>query len=181
MVVIAIIAILAAVAVPLLVRDTAEGDFEKGFNTIARVIQRAKYEALSNREDRALIITPDATDPDTLQLEAHPVGATTGAVVHRTEMPRDVKIAGILMGAQVNAGNTPNTSCTTMTIRYSAVNDVMVTGNCSVALGTCNAINCDSALCSCSVTLFVESANHNHRARIVIYQATGFARRLEKW
>jgi Tfp pilus assembly protein FimT len=181
MAVVAIIAILAAVAIPLLVRDTAEGDFEKGYSTLARAIQKAKYEALSNREDRAVIITPSATDPDQIQIDAIPVGTATGATLHRTAMPRDVKIAGILMGARVNSGNTPNASCTSITVRYSAVNDVMVTGSCSTALGNCNSTDCDAGLCACSVTLFVESESHANRARIVIYQATGYARRLEKW
>lgn len=178
MIVVAIIAILAAVAIPAFTRDTAEADYNKLVQTFAQDQQRAKFEAISSKEDRALLFNASIA----YQLVAMMPGETTTgnyAQLRGTAAPPNTEIKGFTLGAKTAPGNTPLAIFPTE-IRFSAVSNVDVRGN---GLGSCPPAgpSCNAAFCPCSITVYFHTLDDRYRSRTVIYAGTGFAERFEGW
>ena len=185
LVVVAILALLAAIAIPAFTRDTIESKYNEMLNTFAQEIQRAKFEALSSKEDRALIFTSKTT----YQLMAMTPGDTTGpyAQLRALTVPQDMEIAGFSIGANTTSGSTPAVTPAgapnDVEIRFTAISDVEVRGT---GLGNCGGVNCGAGLCPCSITIYLHNTGpggtvDTYRHRFVIYRGTAHAERLEGW
>jgi Tfp pilus assembly protein PilE len=177
MVVIAILAILVAVAIPAFTRDTAESKYNQLMDALLQEQQRAKFEAISSKEDRSLLFT-STTAYQLVAMTPGEVTTTNYAQLRALVAPPDTEITGFNLGAKRTPGNTPLAIFPTE-IRFSPVSDVDVRGN---GLGTCPGGDpCDTSFCACSVTLFLRSTDDRYKHRVVIYGGTGYAERLEGW
>lgn len=177
LIVVVIIAILAAVAIPAFTRDTAEADYNRLVNTFAQDQQRAKFEAISSKEDRALLLNATTV----YQLVAMTAGETTTtnyALLRTTATPPNTEIVGFKLGAQIAPGSTPAAIFPTE-IRFSPVSDVDVRGS---GLGSCpGGSSCNTNFCACSITIYFHTTDDRFRSRVVIHRSTGFAERFEGW
>jgi prepilin-type N-terminal cleavage/methylation domain-containing protein len=176
MVVVAIIAILVAGAVVVFSRNTAKADYDKLVARLTQDVQWAKYDAISSKEDRAIIFnTKIQYEVDSVQ----PGTDTNYALLRRQDISGDVEVTNVVIGALTAAGNSPSTTFNVAEIRFTAVGDVELKG---AGLSPCPGTSavCTSR-CACSGTIFLRSVNDRYKHRIVIYQSTGYSQLLEGW
>jgi prepilin-type N-terminal cleavage/methylation domain-containing protein len=168
MVVLIIIAILAAVAVPSFSRDSVQADHERLARQLLQDIQMARHEAIAARDNRALLFSGKRY----WQLVAVAPGSTVFARLREQTVAGEVEIAGFLLGAHTGSPNIP-VECSSVELRFSALGDVAACGDalpCSTSPPEPNAL-----------TIFLQSTDGRHRSRIAVYQSTGHPRLLQGW
>ena len=177
--VLVMVAILVAMAIPAF-RDRGKGDFEKLVDQLAQDLQSARFQAISAKELRVISINTGArsyslnsVDPSTavsaqLRIQPFPTGPA----------PRGAEVAGYQTGA-AEAGRSAPRASATVDIRFSMIGDLQVQGP-GLANGPTSGDAC-TAYCACSITVFLHSLDDRHRARLIVYKTTGYARRLEGW
>lgn len=169
MLVLAIVAVLAAVAVPVLSRDSAEDELRRYVRVLVGDLRRARYEALSSREDRVIMIS-DATH---FRLEAVVPGGTAPVAIKRAEQaPNRVEISGVLKTAAEPGSSYTAPGTTPAQIRFNALNEVQVETGASAA----TALPLPG-----SATIFLQTTDGQHQARIVVFGTTAYARVYQGW
>jgi prepilin-type N-terminal cleavage/methylation domain-containing protein len=169
MVVLVIIAVLAAIAVPALTRDTSEADFRSFVRRLAQDLHRARIEAISQREDRAIVLA--AGPPSSYRLEAVIATPLTRSALEQPVLaPEGVRIAGVLAQAAEPGNSYTPPGALPAEIRFGATSAASV----EVGASTGNVTNGPA-------TVFVETADGRRRARIVVYGTTGYARTHFSW
>jgi prepilin-type N-terminal cleavage/methylation domain-containing protein len=168
MVVVAMIAILIAVALPALTRDDSGMQITKYSNEFARDVQRARMEAISSRQDRAIWMTASSYQLGSLM-------GSTFSVIYQRRAPVKVQITDVKkIQAVAWAGYTPGTVATapisgTMKIRFLATGGIMVDTS-----GT-------GTETSDPVSVFFRTVNGERKARLVIYRTTSNSKLYEDW
>lgn len=166
MAVVAILAVLAMIAVPALSGDSSDAAFERYVTQFARDIQRAHTEAISSAEDRTITFSSAGYAVNALVPGTPPVES----VLYRRRAGPHIRSTNFLsMAADRGRTYTPPTSGMTgsATLRFNG------TGGLSMLQGG-NFV--DSA-----VTIFFEADSGDRFARLVIYQATCFAKVYWEW
>ena len=166
LVVVVILALLAAIAVPALTRDNEEARFNKYVTTFMRDIQRVRYEAISTKEDRALVI--GATSYQLIMYTGAPPGVPF--MQELREAPVDVTVADVLaVNAMPGMTYTPpsGTMGGTKLVRFNG------TGNMQVNVG--------SGLQNLTASIFFKSGSGLYKKRVVIFPATAYADLYDKW
>lgn len=166
LVVVTILAVLAALAIPTFGRDRSEEDFKRTVRQLAQDLRRLHYEAISSREHRSIVITAAG---DRYSLNAVVPGTTTMSSLRREVLPETVIVAGVLERAA-----TPGTSYTPP---GSLPAEVRFTGTADVQAEA----GSNSAPSDSSATIFLREVHNRYRARIVVYQTTAYIRVYERW
>ena len=178
MAVVAIVAVLGAVAIPVLTRDDIGGRFKRAVRQVSQDLQRARYEALSNREHRAIDVLASLHD---YQLQAAVPGLTTRSLLTRRQLEQRIE----LYAATTDAAHPDNASATIPTappgstenlpfeIQFTSTSEVWAKQH---SPGSAVLEPSDAT----AVTLWLRALDANnkpmHRARIVISGATGYTR-----
>jgi prepilin-type N-terminal cleavage/methylation domain-containing protein len=176
MAVVAIVAILGAVALPALTRDDIQSRFKRSVRQFAQDLQRARYESLSNREHRSI----DLVDRHNYQLQAVVPGVTplSRALLASRRTEQRIEIYAITR----QAAHPDNASATIPApddglpaeIQFTSTSEVWAKAN--ATLGTDILEPADAT----SVTVWMRAMDATntvvHQARIVLYQATGYAK-----
>lgn len=163
----AIVAALAAIAVPALNSEESEGEFRRFVHQLAQDMTRARHEAISSREDRAIYIT----SKQRYQLEATlPNQSRSSAILQQpTATSERIEISGVLSSAaEPGSSYSPPSSFTPTEIRFTGTNTVEV-GNGS------------TAPTSSSASIFIRTLDDQYKARIVAMQHTGYTRVYFDW
>lgn len=171
LVTVAILALLAAVAAPAFNRDNSEAEFKRYVTRLSQDIHRARFEALSSREERTIFIA--SATPSSYSYEAVvPRTLTMSRLKQDERAPDEVEIAGVLGQAAE-----PGTSYTApgelpAEIRFTGLNTVEVS----------RGLNAGTVLpLPSSCTIFLRTRDGVHQARIVIHGTTAHARVYEGW
>jgi len=181
MVIVVILAVLALIAIPAFNRDTSKADYDRFIHQLAQDLQRAKFEAISSKENTSMKVTFASSSYMVSSLTpASGAPPYTYAQLRTNTAPPQVLIAGFLLGAQTTPGNTPDTSLATVELLFSPVSDVI-----PIATGkNCGGANCEqppAASCNCPMTLFLKTADNKTKHRIIIYNQTGYTQQMEGW
>ncbi|MCC6751339.1 MAG: prepilin-type N-terminal cleavage/methylation domain-containing protein [Deltaproteobacteria bacterium] len=165
MVVVVILGILAMVAVPAMQRDSKEDNFNKFVNQFIHDLLRARHEATGSREDRSVMLYSTSR----YTLEAVLPGSSTVATLRDVSAPTGVQLSGAVLTTVLPGASTPTPTAPPAQVRY---------------LGTGTVQACTGSACTAAnnaVTIFFQTTDALHRARVVIYQSTGYARRYKGW
>jgi prepilin-type N-terminal cleavage/methylation domain-containing protein len=167
MVVLLIVAVLAAVAIPSFSRDSEEHDFERYVHTIAQDIRLAHHQAMSSREDYRLMINGSG-------YEVHALVNNVPSLVARRPAPNRVVVADVRNYSTMswNTGYGVPAAATTLAsnkeLRFFGL------GNMQVDVG--------GGLTDDSATIFLRSTGAKQlQARIVVFPATSKPTLLQKW
>lgn len=176
MVVVVILGITAMIAVPALTRDTSESEFKRFVRELAQDMQRARYEAISTREDRSLVFQQS---PNQYTLNGVIPGENTLAVLKTRLSPPRVEIYEVYDSA-AEAGTsysapTGDPANFPAEIRFTGINVVHTEKGALIAAGS--ALGADGK----SATVFIRTTDDKHKARIVIYRMTGYSRTYYRW
>lgn len=175
LVAIAILALLAAVATPTLTRDSTQSDFRGYVRRVAEDLRRARYEALSSREDRLVFVPDPVGARTTYELQAVIPGqpAASPVLIKRPEQaPERVEIAGVLSQAAEPGKTYTPPGVLPAEIRFTGLNTV------EVGLGASAA---SAPPVPSSATLFVQTSDGHHRARVVVFGTTAHVRVYDGW
>lgn len=172
LVVVLILATLAAITVPALVRDDRADEFERYVRTLNQDLQRARYEAIARRDDRAIYIPLNTGLPTSYSLQAVTTSPTlTRSLLKQSEIaPEEVVIAGVLPTAAAPSSSYTPPGALPAEIRFNA------TGSVQLEVGSSTGTVQDG-----SATIFLRTADGSRSARIVVYQATGYSRIHPSW
>lgn len=162
MVIVVILALLALIAIPAFNRDTSKADYDRFMHQLAQDLQRAKFEAISSKENTRMAFGFTAT----YTLSSVAGGVST--VIRSNIAPVNVQLSGYKLNVQA-AGNSAGMLTSALTLEFSPVSDVMVVPA------------SPATPYSSSVTLYAQTADTKNRARIIIYAATGYTQRMEGW
>jgi prepilin-type N-terminal cleavage/methylation domain-containing protein len=177
--VVVIVTVLAAIAIPRLSRDQNKADFEKLVNQLVGDLQEARFQAVANKDWREIQIVTNPGTPRYMVNSVDPNTAVTATL--RTQfLPANGQVAGYLSGAKDNGINVPMASVNTQ-IRFSMTNAVSMSGATMAGCPGSGAVCAAPTFCDCSVTIFLQSNDTKHRARLVVYLSTGYTRRVEGW
>jgi type II secretory pathway pseudopilin PulG len=175
MVVVAIVALIAAVVTPALTRDTAEADFRSYVRRVATDMRRARYEALSSREDRLVFFPAPAGGRTTHELQAVIPGqpAASPVLIQKPQQaPERIRVAGVIsQSAEPGKTYTPP-GVLPAEIRFTGLNTV------EVGLG---ASATSAPPVPSSATVFVQTSDGRHRARVVVFGTTAHVRVYDGW
>ncbi|MCB9558399.1 MAG: prepilin-type N-terminal cleavage/methylation domain-containing protein [Deltaproteobacteria bacterium] len=167
MVTIAILAILAAVAVPAFSRDSNNETFDRALRWVSWTIRRGVAEAGASREDRALRFLGTGV----VQFESVAVGTTSYGLLQRSDWD-GARIAKPIVAL---CAAIPQSSCSSTSGDSTAEIRISGTGEISACLGS----GCTVA--DNAVSVFLETTDSTKRARIVVYRTTGNVRVYEGW
>ena len=178
MVVLVMAGILIAVAIPTLSRDQAKSDFEKLVGQLSADLQAARFQAISAKDWREINIQKplasyylNSVDPTTL----------VTALLRTQPFPANVEVAGFMSGAKDGAGVVTLCTGSPTVVRFSMTGALQINGpdlgNCPGVGSSCSGVN----VCTCSFTIFLHTLDDRYRSRLVIYQSTGYSRRVENW
>lgn len=176
MAVVAIVAILGAVALPALTRDDIDSRFKRAVRQFAQDLQRARYEALSNREHRSI----DILGLHSYELQAVVPGVTplSRALLASRQLEQRIELYAVTLEA-AHPDNTTATIPSSPTgtpaeIQFTSTSEVwaLIHSPGAAALTPDNA----TSLTVWMRALAADGTTPLHRARIVLYQATGYAR-----
>ena len=167
MVVVVILALLAAIAVPMLTRDDEQERFEKFVSTFMRDLQKQRFTAISTREDRLLEISGNAYQLMTM-VKGVPI-----ATMEQREAPVSCFVAGVNLG---NPSGMPGNS-------YSVPSVAPMSGSQRVGFqGTGGAqVYSGTSWQSLPATIFFGTTSGTHKKRIVIFPATAYAALYQDW
>ncbi len=179
MAVVAIVAVLGAVAVPALTRDDIESRFKRVVRQFAQDLQRARYEALSNREHRSI----DLLDSHSYQLQAVVPDVTplSRALQSSRQLEQRIEVYAVTL----EAAHPDNSSATVPTPAVGASTNLPAEIQFTATSEVWAQIHTPGAAAltpshATSVTIWmraIDGANNViHRARVVLYQTTGYAR-----
>ena len=175
LVVLAIVALLAAVTTPTLTRDATRSDFRSYVRRVAEDLRRARYEALSSREDRLVYVPDPLGGRTTHELQAVIPGqpAASPVLIKRPEeAPERIQIAGVIsLAAEPGKTYTPP-GVLPAEIRFTGLNTV------EIGLGASAA---SAPPVPSSATLFVQTNDGQHRARVVVFGTTAHVRVYDGW
>ncbi|MCB9554824.1 MAG: prepilin-type N-terminal cleavage/methylation domain-containing protein [Deltaproteobacteria bacterium] len=166
LVVVTILGILAAVAVPAFTGDDNKGRFDRYARMVVQDLVRAKVEAASSREDRAVQLFSTGRG---YAVSAMVPGSANFSLLRRVDTPEQVVFAGVAKCAATPENN----SCTAALAQLPADIRISGTGSVTVCFGTA----CDQT----SATVFVKTADGNYQGRAVIYGTTGFVKQYQGW
>jgi prepilin-type N-terminal cleavage/methylation domain-containing protein len=171
MVVVAIVALLAAVAVPALSRDDSAQQIARYSSQFARDVQRARAEAISSREDRALLI--EGTNYR-YGIPIPPAGTSISELARR-QAPVKVVVTDVqaIESTPWNTGYNPGgvataTLSTTRRIRF------LATGGIQIDVPGPGYVESPASV-------FFRSTNGEYTARVTIFRTTGFFKLYDKW
>ena len=182
MVVVAIVAVVAAVAVPTITRDNTEARFKGFVRELAQDLTRARFEALSNREERAVVVnqyayTVNSAVPNTTTLGLLK-SKNVPAVVAAPDPP-DMEICAIATyyawSSTIHPPTSPGSACGSWTpgeLRFTNQGTVLIDipwQGTTFASGPTNS------------TIWLRSLDNQHQARILVYGNTGLARIIWRW
>lgn len=163
LVVVVILALLAAVAVPALTKDDEEERFNKFVTKFMRDLQRMRYEAISTKEHRALVIGANSYTLNVV------VSGTLSTQVQR-QAPTDVWVEDVrVVSAMPGQSYTPPTGTMsgTVEVRFYGTGGMMV--------------DAGSGLVPQTVTIFFRTRSKLHKSRIVVFPATSYAALYQDW
>jgi prepilin-type N-terminal cleavage/methylation domain-containing protein len=163
LVVVVILALLAAIAVPALTKDDEGERFNKFVTKFMRDLQRMRYEAISTKEDRSLVI--GATS-----YSLNIVVSGTLTVQDQRQAPTDVMVADVVEVSAMPGQSYSAPSGTmggTVEIRFIGTGGMMVDSG--------------SGLASNTATVFFRTRSNVHKSRIVVFPATSYAALYQDW
>lgn len=178
MVVVAIVAIVAAIAVPLLTADHSEADLNKFVEKFVQDVRRAHIEAISSREERALQITNSNGQSQWNLTQVSPGAPTdTHTLLSRNILPSNVVIVAV---SSINAlpieGNTY--SAPTVTAPVAAMTgDAEIRFRCTGEADS----NITTATTFEPTTVFFSTDSGRFRARVVISPQNSFVKYFPSW
>jgi prepilin-type N-terminal cleavage/methylation domain-containing protein len=165
MVVVLILGLVAAIAVPALTKDRLDDALYSFTMKFAHDIRRAHMEAISSKDDLQIYL-----GRDNYRMFVLDVSTGTPTEVSRRQAPNDVIIAGVLGTTAV-----PGTSYTPPGVDPATrIIKMLATGG--MQLGdTSNNFN------TSAVTVFLKTLRSNYKSRVVVYPATTQARMYKGW
>jgi prepilin-type N-terminal cleavage/methylation domain-containing protein len=166
LVVVAILAVLAALAIPTFGRDSSEADFRRSVRLLAQDLRRLHYEAIASREHRSMVIPSPG---ERYSLNAVVPGTTTMSLLRREVLPATVIVAGVLERAATPGTAYAPPGALPAEVRFTGTADVQAEAGSTTA-------PTDS-----SATIFVRTVNNQFHARIVVYQTTAYVRVYDRW
>lgn len=167
LIVVTIIAVLAAIAVPALTKDDIEARYKKLVNLFLRDIQRAHMEAIASRTDRRIVVNGTSWT-----LQAVDNSGTTTFLAQR-QVPPDTWIAEV-----TNLGDTPwNAQSDPTNAAWGSSAELRFRGTGSFEL----AIPAGGTRNPTQATVYFGSKGKRYTSRTVIFPATAFAKLYEGW
>lgn len=172
MVVVAIVAVMMMLAVPVFTKDRIESDFNAFVRTFAHDIRRSHAAAIGSRDDRQFLLFSDRYQINTLTRIAG-ASPVPNLLVNR-QAPEGVVIAGVLATDSEPGTSYPRPSGSTFAGNYEL--RLEATGGFShlASAGSGNPV-------SSTATVFFRTLRGNHQARLVIYPATCHAKLYDQW
>ncbi len=165
MVVVVILALLAAIAVPMLTKDDEQERFNQFVSTFMRDLQKQRFTAISTKEDRLLEIRGNDYQLMTLV-------NGVAAPMEQREAPVDCFVAGVNLG---NPSGMPGNG-------YSVPAVTPMSGSQRVGFqGTGGAQVFSGTWQSLPATIFFGTRSGTHKKRIVIFPATAYAALYQDW
>jgi len=172
LVVLGMLGLLAAIAVPAFSRDTAESDFRNFVREMAQDMRQARYGAIANRDDRLLLMFDSSVYELRAVMPGQPTNATPVQLKQPVKAPKDVQIAGVIEAAANPGTSYSAPGALPAEIRFTGTNTVMA--NASGGVGT-------TVPSPNSATVFLQTADSKHKARIVVYENTAYVRIYFRW
>ena len=179
MVAIAIIAVVAALAVPVLTENGAtEGNLDTFMRSVSMDIRRMRYDSIAQKDERAIEFTSTgytlyAVTP------GYKLGDTTYvAELASREYPEEIEVYAVMATANTADNYTAFTGSNNLPreIRFSGTNALRVGYS-----GT----SCGSAYAVCipenPATIYFRTTDDKYKKRIVIYRTTGYAKSYVGW
>ncbi|MCA9666596.1 MAG: prepilin-type N-terminal cleavage/methylation domain-containing protein [Myxococcales bacterium] len=174
LVVVAILAGLALLAVPALTSANYEGKLREWSRRMAQDLQRARYEAIAQREDRIIKITSNRT----YELLAEVPGSGTQTLVKRVTLPEQVLIVGLQkclaidnLPSQAGGVGGAGTAC--------AIPGSFATGHLKFSAIRTMRVDIGGTEDDRSATLWLKTEDNKHYSRVVVYRTTGNVRYIE--
>jgi prepilin-type N-terminal cleavage/methylation domain-containing protein len=164
MVAVAVLAVLAAVAIPAFTRDNEEPRFRSYVRRLGADIKRSHMEAISTRDDRRITFGSDRYQVDAVVESG---GSQTISFVVRRMAPPDVVVAGVKGVTALKSGAASGLSTDPM-LRLRATGGLALEGS-------------SGGLTESSATVFLKTKDGRYKARVIVYQATCQVRTLEGW
>jgi prepilin-type N-terminal cleavage/methylation domain-containing protein len=171
LIVITIIAILAAVAVPALTRDDIEARYKKLVNLFLRDIQRAHMEAIASRTDRRIVVNGTSWT-----LEAIDRSGTTTFLAQR-QVPVDTWIASVAKVSHTPWASPAPSAPTNAAWGSSAELRFHGIGTFEVAIPPTTG----GTLSATPATVYFGSGGKRYTSRVVLFPATSYAKLYEGW
>jgi prepilin-type N-terminal cleavage/methylation domain-containing protein len=162
LVAVAILAVLAAIAIPAFSRDSGQGDFDRVEKTLQADLMRAKIEALSSGEDRIMWMRSQTL---------YQVLAGV-ALLRQADLPARVVIAEVRLALHSpGSGAYTPTSFTQGQISFTRTGTVLA----------CVGASCTLPTTPTPVTIYIKSTDDRLKSRFVIYPNTAYVKWVPGW